>query len=325
MVMNYRPLGSTGLRVSEISLGTVELGLDYGVPVGGEHLRPPEEQAIFLLNRALDLGVNFIDTASAYGVSEQVIGKALRTRRNEYVLATKLAHIPEELLTDSEVRAGVQASITASLQALQTDRIDLLLIHSAPVEVIRSGRILQAMLEAKQAGQVRAVGASTYGEEAALAVLKDGRYDALQVAYNLADRSMEASVLPVALEKKAGIVVRSVLLRGVLTHRYRHIPDGLAALRSAIEAFQRLAGEQGITLPEIAYRFVLEHPAVSTALVGTSRVEELEAALVYAQRGPLPPSLRASIRGIDMREPNQLNPSTWPADLGVWQGGTGNG
>ena len=72
--MNYRQLGRTGLQVSEIGLGTVELGLDYGVPIDGEHLRPPEEQAAHLLNRALDRGVNFVDTARAYGASEEVIG-----------------------------------------------------------------------------------------------------------------------------------------------------------------------------------------------------------------------------------------------------------
>ena len=75
--MNYRRLGRTGLQVSEISLGTVELGLDYGVPVAGEHLRPSEENAARLLNRALDIGVNFIDTARGYGISEEVIGRAL--------------------------------------------------------------------------------------------------------------------------------------------------------------------------------------------------------------------------------------------------------
>ena len=79
--MNYRRLGRTGLQVSEIGLGTVELGLDYGVPVAGEHLRPPEEHAARLLNQALDLGVNFIDTARAYGASEEIIGRALKGRR----------------------------------------------------------------------------------------------------------------------------------------------------------------------------------------------------------------------------------------------------
>jgi len=81
--MRYRTLGRTGLQVSEIGLGTVELGLNYGMPVAGEHLRPSEEHAARLLNRALDLGVTFVDTARAYGASEEVIGRALAGRRGE--------------------------------------------------------------------------------------------------------------------------------------------------------------------------------------------------------------------------------------------------
>ena len=101
--MNYRRLGRTGLQVSEIGLGTVELALDYGVPVAGEHLRPPEEQAARLLNRALDLGVTFIDTARSYGASEEIIGRALKGRRSEYVLASKLARIRDEGQSDREL------------------------------------------------------------------------------------------------------------------------------------------------------------------------------------------------------------------------------
>lgn len=319
--MNYRCLGRTGLMVSEIGLGTVELGLDYGVPVAGEHLRPPEEQAARLLNRALDLGVNFIDTARAYGLSEEIIGRALEGRRGEYILATKLAPIREEGQSDGELAEQVKASIAESLRMLQTDVIDLLQLHWAPVEVITKGRVLAAVKGAQQAGYVRFIGASTYGEEAPMAALQDGRYDTLQVAYNLADRTLEAQVLPLAQQQGVGIIVRSVLLRGVLTHRFALLPEQLAELRSAIAQLSRLADAQGCSLPEMAYRFVLAHPAVTTALVGTARLEELEAALAFAGKELLPPALIAAIRLITVSDLNQLNPGTWPADMGAWQGG----
>jgi aryl-alcohol dehydrogenase-like predicted oxidoreductase len=213
--MNYRQLGRTGLSLSEISLGTVELGLDYGVPVDGEHRRPPEEKAARLLNRALDLGVNFIDTARAYGSSEEVIGRALKDRRKEYILATKLAPIREEGQSDQELRDQVKASIAESLRLLQTDVIDLLQLHHTPVDVVKSGRVLAAAREAQRSGSVRFIGASTYGEDAPLAVLAaGGGYDTLQVAYNLVDRTLEEKVLPLAQQQGVGIIVRSVLLRG---------------------------------------------------------------------------------------------------------------
>jgi aryl-alcohol dehydrogenase-like predicted oxidoreductase len=318
--MNYRRLGRTGLQVSEISLGTVELGLDYGVPVAGEHLRPAAEEAARLLNRALDLGVNFIDTARSYGASEEVIGRALKSRRKEYLLATKLAPIREEGQSDRELREQVKASIVTSLQALQTDVIDLLQSHHTPVEVVAAGRVVEAMKEAQAAGYVRFIGASTYGEEAPLAVLEDGRFDTLQVAYSPVDRTLEERVLPLAQQKSIGVIVRSVLLRGVLTHRYKFIPDALADLRAAIERLSALVGDETSSLPEMAYRFVLDNPAVSTALVGTARLEELEAALGFAGKGVLSPELAARIRQINVSDRRQLVPSNWPADLGVWQG-----
>lgn len=319
--MNYRRLGRTGLRVSEISLGTVELGLDYGVPVGGEHLRPPEERAAHLLNRALDLGVNFIDTARGYGASEEVIGRALKTRRKEYILATKLAPIKETELNDREAREKVKGSIVESLRALQTDVIDVLQIHHTPVEVVQSGRIVEAMKEAQREGLVRFVGASTYGAEAPLAVLEDGRYDTLQVAYSAVDRTLEDKVLPLAQRQDVGVIIRSVLLRGVLTHRYTFIPDQLSELRSAIGQLNELVGGEVESLPELSYRYVLANPAVGTALVGTSRLDELEVALSFASRGSLAPGLFAKIGVITVSDRRQLNPGAWPSDLGLWQGG----
>lgn len=314
--MNYRRLGRTGLQVSEIGLGAVELGLDYGVPVAGEHLRPAEADAVRLLNRALDLGVNFIDTARAYGVSEEVIGRGLKSRRREYILATKLAAIREEGQSDRELREQVKASIATSLRALQTDVIDLLQSHHTPVEVIAAGRVVAAMQEAQAAGDVRFIGASTYGEDAPLAVLADGRFDTLQVAYSLVDRTLEERVLPLARERDIGVVIRSVLLRGVLTHRYKLIPPALAELKAAIGRLDALIGDEIGSLPEMAYRYVLDHAAVSAALVGTARVEELAAALTFADRGRLSPAVVSAIREINVSDRSQLIPSTWPADFG---------
>ena len=205
---------------------------------------------------------------------------------------------------------------------LQTDVIDLLQLHLASVEVITKGRMLAAVKEAQQAGYVRFIGASTYGEEEPMAVLRDGGYDTLQVAYNLADKTLEAQVLPLAQQQGVGIIVRSVLLRGVLTHRFGLLPDQLAELRSAIAQLSRLADAEGCSLPEMAYRFVLAHPAVTTALVGTARIEELEAALAFAGKDQLPPALVATMRLITVSDRDQLNPGTWPADMGAWQGQT---
>ena len=309
--MNYRRLGRTNLQVSEISLGTVELGMDYGIPVRGQHLQPSEADAARTLNCALDLGVNLIDTARAYGESEAIIGRSLKSRRNEYILATKIASFNWAGYAGRKLKERVEASITESLRTLQTDIIDLLYIHNATPELIQCGEIVEIMQRAQEAGYTRFIGTTTYGEAAPLAVLEDGRFDCVQVAYNLLDRQLEERVLSLAKANDIGVIIRSVLLKGALTYRYAHLPDELRELRTAVEGINSLCRAPNRSLPELAYRFVLAHPAVSTALVGTGRVHELEAIVSFAGCDALPSELLSDIREISVN-PDQLNPGTWP-------------
>ena len=309
--MNYRRLGRTDLKISEISLGTVELGMDYGIPVQGDHLQPSEADAARTLNCALDLGVNLIDTAQAYGESEAIIGRALKSRRSEYILATKISSVSWEGYTGTELRERVEASITESLRTLKTDLIDLLYIHNATPELIQCGEIVEIMQRAQEVGYARFIGTTTYGEAAPLAVLEDGRFDCIQLAYNLLDRQFEERVLPLAKENDVGVVIRSVLLKGALTYRYAHLPEELRELRTVVEAVNSLCRAQSSSLSELAYRFVLAHPAVSTALVGTGRVHELQEIVSFAGCDVLQPELLHDIREVVV-SPDQLNPGTWP-------------
>lgn len=308
--MQYRQLGRTGLRVSAVALGTAELGMDYGIP-SGDHRLPSAAQATALLHRALDLGVNLIDTAPAYGESERRIGAALAGRRSEYLIATKIANPPDDLHGD-RLRAWVEASLAASLRALKTDRIDLLQIHSATPETIRRGELATILVKLRDAGFVRAIGATTYGLEAARAALDDGRYDALQVAYSPLDRRLEDSVLPALHDGGVGVIARSVLLKGALTSRVEHLPDALAELRHAVGRLADIAAKAQLTLPALAYRYVLAHPAVSTALVGTNRIEELEEICQQTESGELPPEARDAVRLVRLDDDRLLNPSRWP-------------
>jgi 1-deoxyxylulose-5-phosphate synthase len=302
-------LGNTRLRASQIALGTVELGLDYGIPADGGHLRPTEPEAIRLLNHALDLGINFIDTARAYGNSEELIGKALQHRRGEYLLATKLCPLQARDLDEPDLYQRIRASVARSLRMLQTDRIDLLMIHSAPIELIaRVDPILETLHAMQRAGHVRYVGASVYGE-AGSAALEHGGFDCLQIAYNALDRVSETGLLAAAATKGVGIVARSVLLKGALTSRYRDLPQSLRALKQAVEALEALAQAAGLSLPELAFRYVLGSEVI--ALCGTARSEELEAAVEYANRGPLAPDLKNEITKIELAEQKWLNPGNW--------------
>jgi aryl-alcohol dehydrogenase-like predicted oxidoreductase len=309
--MKKRRLGRTGFMVSEISLGTVELGLDYGIRPVGDDARPGDSAAAALLNQALDKGINFIDTARAYGTSEEVIGRAIAGRRAEYVLASKVSLFSKEDLAPDALRARVVNSVEESLRALRTDTIDVMLVHAGPADTLDAGPVWEALQNERQRGHIRFAGASVYGERGALEAIATG-YDCLQIAYSVLDRRPEDRVLKEAATRDVGIVVRSVLLKGALTHRYRDLPDSMASLKHAVERMNGMASNEVASLPELAYRYVLAHPAVHTALVGTARVEEMEAAVGYASRGALSGDLAARIRSVRVEDERWLNPGNWP-------------
>lgn len=298
--MKYRQLGRTGFTVSEISLGTVEIGMPYGIAENGTLHCPDESDAARLLHRALDLGVNLIDTARAYGESEAIIGRTLRNRRKEFILVSKA--LPDR----------VTASAHESLRLLQTDVIDLMMIHSAPADVIGRGDAFEALDGLKRKGYIRAIGASVYGEDAALTAIDAGGYDCLQIAYSVVDRRPEARLLSQADRNGVGLVARSVLLKGALSERRRHLPDTLSGLKSAVQRMQVLAIRENMSLPELAYRYVLSQRLPHTALVGTASIAELEQAVDFAARGPLSSRQADEIRSLPMPHPHDLNPGNWP-------------
>jgi 1-deoxyxylulose-5-phosphate synthase len=307
--MKMRRLGNTDLVASEVALGTVELGMDYGIQTNDGHIRPTEADAIRLLNEALDLGINFIDTARIYGNSEELIGKALKDRRRDYLLATKISPFHVCDLDAAGLRSHVQKSVEMSLRMLQTDYIDLLMIHNASLELVQRRELIKEVLhQIVQSGHARYLGASVYEDVGVDALRCDG-FDCLQIGYNALDRRPEETILPLAVRKGVGILARSVLLKGVITPRYRDLPRVLEPLKTVVMVLERLACSSGMSLPELAFRYVLSSDVI--ALCGTARGEELRSTIGYASRGPLDTNLIEQIRSIEVLEQNLLNPSTW--------------
>lgn len=309
--MKRKQLGNTALEVADIALGTVEIALDYGIPSDEGHRKPSTSEAIRFLQEAIDAGVNLIDTAQAYGNSEALIGEALGTRRHEVVLVTKLTPIAaSELENEGALQAKVRTSIQESLQRLRTDHVDVLMLHSATLELIEKGGMLLHMLRDLQAeGLTHYTGASVY-EEAGPAAVGCGAFDVIQIGYNVLDRSPEVAVLPMARQRGVGMVARSVLLKGVLTPRYALLPKELQSLQEAAIRLEALASQAGISLVELAYRYVLSENVL--ALCGTARMEELNSVIEYAKRGPLDGELLSQIRQIQVSEGQLLNPANWP-------------
>ena len=292
-------------------MGCVEIGLDYGIAAEGAPRRPSEGEAKRILHTSLDLGVNHLDTARAYGESEAIIGRALKDRRDEFVLTTKIPVQTQARLSTDELREHCRSSLEASLEALQTDRIDIALLHTSGPEILRRSDVPKILSE--ECGKhVRFFGASVYGTESARVAIDSGWCDCVQISYSMLDRRPEADVLERARKKDVGVVARSVLLKGALTRRCENLPEGMEALREAVgEAAQH--SPKGLDgLPELAYRYVLSDERVHTALVGASYVEEVEQAVRFVAAGPLSSHQMYDIQQMVISEEKLLNPGNWP-------------
>ena len=311
--LERRFLGKTGLQVSPIAVGTAALGMDYGIQVPREFGRPCQRDAIYLLKRASALGVNLFDTSPSYGSSERLLGLALGKEMNCY-FATKVP-IPRnsqgELVSGPSLFQVIQASLERSLKALGRDVLDIVQIHNVTSEVITRGEVTEALLRAREGGKIHCLGASVYGEEAALAAIEAKCFDVLQVAYNLLDQRMARRVFPAVREAGMGLLLRSVFLKGALTRKGRYLPEELKDLAVAAERARGLCNDSWESLPHTALRFSLSAPQASSVLVGVRTVRELDEAVRASGQGPLPEALMARARRLATSEEHLLNPSYW--------------
>jgi len=311
--MQYRTLGNTGIRVSAVGLGTVSLGVDYGIDAPGEFGRPRESAAIELLEEAAERGINLFDTAPAYGESERLLGIALGDRP-ECIIATKIS-VPVdsngERVRGTVLRDLIMASLEASLQSLRRDRLDVVQIHNATSDILSEGEIIEVLMEARDEGLVRHVGATIYTEGEALTAIETGAIEVLQVPYSLIDRRMESRVLGVA--EKAGVAVlsRSTLLKGILTSKVQWVPEELRELRDAAEGIKRVLECSWDELPQMALRFSLSATGIVSVLVGVRTADELRAALEAEEEGPLPEGDTEATRPFTLSDEHLVNPSHW--------------
>ncbi len=286
--MKKRRLGRTGLQVSEIGFGALEIGRAWGVPIEGDFAVPSEKEVHVLLDRVLELGINLIDTAPAYMLSEERIGKLLKGRRKEFYLVTKCGEHFDGYDSQYDFSTeGTLRFIEASLRRLQTDYLDLVQIHCGPdeEETIRQGDALEGMLRAKKEGKVRWIGVSCHASGARVA-LDMQAYDVLQLPYNLLNRSIEGEIISRAAQADVGIIIRDALGRGRLTDKVRSIAGDADPKVIKVKAFLAKMEARRIRTPlsQIAIQFVLRNPHVATVLVGTRNIPHLEDAVAAAQQ-----------------------------------------
>ena len=295
---SFRPLGRTGVQVSPLTLGAMMFGA-WG--------NPDHDESIRIIHRALDAGINFIDTADVYsrGESEEIVGKAIKGRRDDIVLATKFhgAMSDDDPNRGGNSRRWIIRSVEDSLRRLQTDHIDLYQVHR-PRPEIDIEDTLSALSDLVHAGKIRYVGTSTFLPSQIVEaqwVARDRRLErpaTEQPPYSILAREVERDVLPTAEKYGLGILPWSPLAGGWLSGRYRRgeapgqssravrqparhdpsSPENKAKLE-AVHALQDLADEAGVSLIHLALGFVLKHPAVSSAIIGPRTLEQLESQL----------------------------------------------
>ncbi len=293
--MRYRTLGGTGIEVSVHCLGAMMFGA-----VGN----PDHDDCARIIHTALDQGINFVDTADMYsaGESEQIVGKALRGRRDDVVLATKVHfQMGEGRNRSGNSRRWILTAVEESLRRLQTDWIDLYQVHR-PDHTTDIEETLSALSDLVHAGKIRAFGCSAFPAEDIVEAHRVAerrgllRFRTEQPPYSLLARGVEASVLPVCQRTGMGALTWSPLGFGFLTGRYRKgqpidlstgraalspgrfdpaIPENAAKL-DAVEEFAGLAASIGCSLPALAVAFTVAHPAVTSVIIGPRTMQQLE-------------------------------------------------
>jgi 1-deoxyxylulose-5-phosphate synthase len=291
--MRYKRLGRTGLKVSEICLGTMTFGS-----------QADEQASRAIVRRALDAGVNFFDTANVYnaGVSEEFTGRALEGVRRDIVLATKVhGKMGPGPNDQGQSRKHIMDAIEQSLRRLGTDYIDLYQVHrfdpTTPLE-----ETLRALDDLVHSGKVRYLGASNYAAWQLCTALwtsdKFGlaRYDCLQPRYNLISRAIDQEVLPLCQAQGVGVIVYNPLAGGMLTGKHRRQAPPAAGTRfdinpmyhnrywqervfDAVDRFRDIAVGTGHSMAQVALAWSLTNPVVTSAILGASRVEQLDETL----------------------------------------------
>lgn len=309
--MNKRLLGNTGMEVSELAFGAVEIGMPYGIGVTSREFMLSENAAIALLQASLESGINFFDTARQYGQSENLIGKAFREKRKQVIIATKCKHLrnPDGSLPGNMAEA-ITGSLQESLAALQTDYADIFMLHDSDPETVRHQDVMSCFDQLKKDGRIRACGVSTYTPAETAAAIDCGLWDMIQVPFNLLDQRQQ-SLFEKAHQKGIGIVIRSVLMKGLLTSKKPTLHPALTAVDTAIQQFNNLAMQLQYGLSALATKFPLSYPQVSSVLVGLDKMEYLVQSLQVVDGQYLGSAQLERVENMAFPEPDFLNLHEW--------------
>ncbi|HEX9163303.1 MAG TPA: aldo/keto reductase [Thermoanaerobaculia bacterium] len=312
--MQYRILGRTGIRVSEIGFGAWAIGGTAeasGTPLGWG--KSSDDESLAAIRRARDLGINLFDTADSYGFgrSESLLGIVLSRRRQDMVIATKVGVLRTSAgaLRKDFSKQHIFHAVAGSLKRLRSDYIDLYQLHNPTIADLHRGEIQEAMELLQDAGKIRFWGVSVSTIEEGLEVVRHGWGHAIQVLYNVLNQAPADELLPLAKQRGFGVLARVPLASGLLTGKYREgtvfaaddirqnflTPRRLAEVTQRVDEVKSIIGGAARSISEGALRFVLANDAVSAAIPGARNVHQVEANAA-ASDGKLPDDVVEKLR-----------------------------
>ena len=317
--MRYRTFGRTGWKISEIGFGAWAIGGSWGPQ--------DDNDSIAALNRALDLGVNFIDTAQGYGdgKSERVIAQVLKSRKagaaEKVYVATKIPPTPDgawppspyDRAEDRYPEIYLRERLERSLRDLQTDAIDVVQLHTWTRAWNRDPRPLETLRKFQKEGKLRAIGISTpeHDQNSLIDLMRGGWLDSVQVIYNIFEQEPQAEFFPAAKENNVGVIVRVAFDESALTGKltpqttwtqgdFRNnyfAGDRLTRTIARVEKVKQAVGDAEPSLATAALKFALKPEAVSTVIPGIRNVQQAEANVAVSDQPPMTDELERKLRG----------------------------
>ena len=316
--MKFREIG--GAKYGDLTLGTVQLGMPYGLV--NDSGQPSRIQATEIVGAALQYGVTAFDTARAYGDSEAVLGTALSgIDRSELLVITKLCLAGlAKTASKSDVRALVDASLSSSCAALRHDRIDVLLLHGWEQRHLCQGAVWERLLQLRAEGRIHSLGASVYEPHEALAALRDPEIHHLQIPINILDWRWKASGVEEAVADRADVAVyaRSALLQGVLVHPASRWPQiGGFQASGYVHQLEHLGKQLGReSTKDLCFAYVRSLPWIASVIVGCETLPQLRENVRLFSKPPLAVSEREQLESGLPRAPEVLlNPSRWKQEV----------
>jgi aryl-alcohol dehydrogenase-like predicted oxidoreductase len=288
-------------------MGTAALGLPYGIAERGRGAPalPTKAEVVSLLRAAENSGISTFDTAPAYGDAETYLGEVLGPACRIW---TKFGH---RVALDSSITSMALSSVERSLSRFHRSRLEVLAWHNWTVQVGKSHHFRECWRRLREDPRIASLGASTYGPDDAEVAMESGWFDVLQVEWNLLNQGVLRRLARVGQDGPL-LALRSVFLQGVLTDRWKRLPDHLAGLAEAVAQISKEAAEWGWSVATLALRAALDQAGTSRVVIGLQNENELRQALSVAAMSPLSAEQLSRLESFDRAGDPVTDPRTWP-------------